>query len=163
METENPLLLNLKKNIENSKFGKNKHFKAASRYERWHFQLGVSISLLNLFIASVHLAMIHYHPEDFVIIIIGVISLFAVLLAGLELRVNYHEKFINHRKIATKYTKIHRKYKSLEAEFKDGIHPKEGFNQKLQKLNKKYLEIVDDEMSFPTHENEHIDNVTTSN
>jgi len=155
METNN-LLTVIEKLKDNSHLGKHKHFFAADRKKWFDLFFGLSIMIINLCIAVIHLFFLGREMDYFVVYFISGISIFAVFLAGMELRYNFAKAFEAHRRIGNKYLVIARESEKYIADFKDGqISKNELSTSIIPELNKKYNEINVDAESFPTRKKDY--------
>lgn len=151
MTSENKLLDILEKLRRNCHLGKHKHFFSAGRKKTLDLIFGISIMLINFFIAAIHLILIGQKMDYLMVYLISGISVVAVLLAGMELKYNFAKTFEAHRRIGNSYLVIARECEKYIADYALSlITLKQLSSNIIPELNKKYNEINTDAESFPT-------------
>ena len=140
----------LEKLRSNCHLGKHKHFAAADRFKAYDKWTSVSIMLINLIIAIVHLVTINSEMAHWLIYGISGLSIIAVLLAGFELRSDHSKKFEGHRRIGNKYLFIARECEKNIVFLRDGIKTTVEMGKLIDELNINYNEVNKEAQDYPT-------------
>ncbi len=89
------------------------HYKAAVRFGRRHVLLGVPVVVLIAIVGTAVFATLKERPETWIQITIGLVSILAAALAGMQTFFNYSNRAIIHRTAAAKYGSVQREIEEV--------------------------------------------------
>lgn len=138
-----------------AKIGKNKHFTAADRSLRRHYQLGVPSILINVLIGTVILSLLTAMPTaKWLGIAAAILSFAAASVTSLQTLFNFNRLSEGHRSIANRYLQISRECKILLGEVLDRNLEVDELWERVKGLQERYNQINTEAESFPTIESD---------
>ena len=92
------------------------HYRAALRYSKWHFWLGIPTVFLTTIVGTSVFASLQTKPDLIWQIVIGLMSIAAAILSALQSFLNINEKAEKHRSAGARYNAIGRELEQLLAQ-----------------------------------------------
>lgn len=124
------------------------HYRAALRYSKFHFWLGIPTVLLATVVGTSVFATLQEKPEVSWQIAVGLMSIAAALFSALQSFLNYGEKTEKHRTAGARYNAVGRELEQLLAQ-NDDWSKLTNIRQRIDKLSEESPHIpesVHDEM-----------------
>lgn len=136
-------------------YGKKKHFNAADRKEKRHYQIGIPLTVINIIIGSVLLSVISDNALQWLKVIPIALSFLAALLSGLQTYFNYQKQVEGHRRVGNRYLAEMKKCDRIHAYFLDKIIDSEKLVEEIELISVEMAAINQDAESFPTNKDDY--------
>lgn len=123
------------------------HYRAALRYSKLHFWLGIPTVILATIVGTSLFATLQEKPDVKWQIAVGIMSLAAALFSALQSFLNYGEKAERHRAAGARYNAVGRELEQLLAQSEDW--------SALTNIRKRIDKLAEDSPHIPesVHEN----------
>lgn len=95
------------------------HYRAALRYSRLNFWFGIPSIVLATIVGTSVFASLQQKPDFWLQITVGLMSILAAVLSGLQSFLGYNDKAERHRMAGSRYNSIGRELELILAEDKD--------------------------------------------
>jgi len=132
-------------------YGKKKHFNAADRKEKLHYNIGNPIIILNIISGSVLFYVIKDGASNLVKYIPLVLTLISTLLTAFQTHFNLAKKVEGHRRVGNKYLAIMKKCDRLQGYINDGFISQNEIIDKLETISKEIDDVNQEAEAFPTN------------
>lgn len=136
-------------------YGKKKHFNAADRKERYHYQIGIPLIIINVLTGSVLFYVLTDGTTNWVRYVPLYLALIAALLSGFQTYLNLQQKVEGHRRIGNRYLAVMKKCDRLQAYIAgEAIMPHEVVS-KIEAIASESESINQDAEAFPTNKGDY--------
>lgn len=136
-------------------YGKKKHFNAADRNEKTHYQIGVPLVIINILTGSVLFYVLTDGVDNWVKFIPIILALIAALLSGFQTYLNPQKKVEGHRRIGNRYLFIMKKCDRIQGYIADSIIDNENLIIKIEEIASEIDEVNKEAESFPTNSSDY--------
>src|SRR5262249_42206983 len=110
--TAEELLLDWERRAQENQFC---HYEAAKYYGRFNYILGIPVVILTSIVGTTVYATLQKSVSVVVQITVGVISVFAAILAGLQTFLRFGERSEKHRTVGAQYGSVRRQIELIKA------------------------------------------------
>ncbi|RZK44409.1 MAG: SLATT domain-containing protein [Hymenobacter sp.] len=131
-------------------YGKKKHFNAADRKEKYHYQIGVPLIIINVLTGSVLFYVLTDGTTNWVKYVPLYLALIAALLGGFQTYLNLQQKVEGHRRIGNRYLAVMKKCDRLQAYIADKAILPHDVVSKIEVIATESEAINQDAEVFPT-------------
>lgn len=136
-------------------YGKKKHFNAADRHEKRHFNIGIPLVIINVLIGSILFYVLIENQDNWIKYIPLILALAASLLSGFQTFLNPQKKVEGHRRVGNRYLAIMKKCDRLLAYIGDKIINEEPLIARIEEISTEVEEVNKEAESFPTNEKDY--------
>jgi hypothetical protein len=133
-----------------SLYGKKKHFNAADRVEKNHYQIGVPLIVINLLTGSILFYVLTDGAANWIKYVPLVLALIAALLSGFQTYLNLQKKVEGHRRVGNKHLSVMKKCDRLQGYIDDKLIENEYVILRIEELAIEVEEINKEAESFLT-------------
>lgn len=133
-------------------FGKKKHYNAADRKQHYNLWLGISIIVINVFLASAVVSLFKESIPELAKWIGAGLSFLAALIAGFQSFFGFQKSIAGHRSIAGRYLDVVKQTSNVLASYADGAITESQLSKKLDTLSSSIARIDSDAHAFPTND-----------
>ncbi|RRJ88434.1 SLATT domain-containing protein [Flavobacterium macacae] len=131
-------------------YGKKKHFNAAERHEKIHYNIGVPLVALNILTGSVLFYVLTDSVTNWIKFIPIILALIAAFLSGFQTYLNPQKKVEGHRRIGNRYLSIMKKCDRLQGYIADNAISNENLIAKIEEVAIEIDDVNKEAESFPT-------------
>jgi hypothetical protein len=116
MQSQDNLLLAVKRYRHNAAVVSRAHFMAWERCSRWNRYFGISVVIMTALVGTAIFGTLQQNPELYWRILAGGISILATVFAALQTYLNFSEQAEKHKEAGNSYAELRRKFDLLEIE-----------------------------------------------
>ncbi len=137
-------------------YGKKKHFNAADRKERYHYWIGIPLTIINILTASALFYVLVEGTSIWIKYIPLWLALIASFLSGFQTYFNFNKQVEGHRRIANRYIARLKMADRLQGYIKDKLLASEEAIKQFESIALEVDEINKDSEQYPTSQMDYL-------
>lgn len=131
-------------------YGKKKHFNAADRKEKYHYGIGVPLTIITILTTTILFYVLTDGATNWIKYVPLVLAFAASFLSGFQTYFNFNKQVEGHRRVATKYLALLKRADRLQGYIKDKLITPEELIKQFEILAAEADIINKEAEPFPT-------------